>query len=165
LGDDALHGLLVELLAGEVRRAGERLAGFGIGWVAFLEPSPLEALFEAQLDMVPLRGLEIPVFRNEVAAAVAVGSEGSVWEPDGTGFRRADGTGADTVRLAANADYRWGPGEWSQADWANLVGTAGAEIRFAANPARRNLALSAAAWLGVLALLVGVGWWGRRRER
>jgi hypothetical protein len=165
LGDEALHALLGELLEGDVRRAGERLAGFGIGWVGFLEPSPLEALFEAQLDMVPLRGLEVPVFRNEVAAAVALGSGGTVWERDGTGFVRADGGGAETVRLAVNADYRWGPGQWSQEDWANAVGTAGSEIHFAANPDRRNLAIGAAAWLGVLLVLAVWGWWARRVER
>jgi len=45
------------------------------------------------------------------------------------------------------------------------VGTAGSEIRFAANPARRNLAVGAAAWLGVLALTAGAGWWRRRAEQ
>jgi hypothetical protein len=165
LGDEALQALLVDLLEGDVRRAGKRLAGFGIGWVVFLEPSPLEALFEAQLDMVPLRGLEVPVFHNEVATAVALGSAGTIWEPDGTGFRRPEGTGADSVYVAVNADYRWGPGEWSQADWANRVGTAGTEIRFATNPVRRNLALGSAAWLGLLVVLLALGWWGRRAER
>ena len=133
--------------------------------MAFTEESPLEAVFEAQLDMVPLRGLEVSTFRNEVAAAVAVGSEGDAWQPEGTGFDRPEGAGGDTVHLAANADYRWGPGEWSQADWANEVETAGSEIRFAVNPARRYLAVGSAAWLGVQASLLGLGWWGRRRER
>ena len=165
LGDEALQGVLTDLLDGDVRRAGERLAAFGIGWVAFTEESPLEAVFEAQLDMVPLRGLEVSTFRNEVAAAVAVGSEGDAWQPEGTGFDRTEGGGGDTVHLAANADYRWGPGEWSQADWANEVETAGSEIRFAVNPARRYLAVGSAAWLGVLVSLLGLGWWGRRRER
>lgn len=165
LGDQALQALLEDLLEGDVRRAGERLAAFGIGWVAFLEPSPLEAIFEAQLDMVPLRGLELPTFRNEVFAAVALGPEGTSWEPDGTGFRRPGEVGDDVVYLAVNADYRWGPGEWSQADWANRVDTAGAEIRFAANPSRRYLALGSAAWLAALVVLLGVGWWGRRAQR
>jgi hypothetical protein len=147
-----------------VRRAGEHLAAFGIGWVAFTEESPLEAIFEGQLDMVPLRGLEIPAFRNEVAAAVASGPEAIAWESDGTGFRRPDDVGDEVVYLAANADYRWGPGEWSQADWANRVEKPGAELRFATNPTRRYLALGSAAWLLALVVLLGVGRWGRRAE-
>jgi hypothetical protein len=165
LGDEALQSLLTDLLEGEVRRAGEQLAAFGIGWVAFSEASPLEAVFEAQLDMVPLRGLEIPIFRNEVAAAIASGPGAIAWEPDGTGFRRLRGAGDGVGYLAANADYRWGPGEWSQDDWANRVETPGAELRFATNPTRRYLALASAGWLAALVLLLGVGWWGRRRER
>ncbi|HSQ36914.1 MAG TPA: hypothetical protein VLS92_03370 [Acidimicrobiia bacterium] len=164
LGDEALQAVLEDLLEGDVRRAGERLAAFGIGWVAFTEESPLEAAFEAQLDMVPLRGLEIPTFRNEVVAAIAMGSGGVAWEPAGTGFRRP-GDGGDSVHLAVNADYRWGPGEWSQADWASRVDTAGPEVRFAVNPARRNLALGSAVWLGALVVLLGAGWWGRREDR
>ena len=165
LGDEALQAVLEDVLEGDVRRAGERLAAFGVGWVAFTEESPLEAIFEAQLDMVPLRGLEIPTFRNEVAAAVALGPGGVAWEPAGTGFRRPEAVGGDSVYLASNADYRWGPGEWSQADWANRVETAGAEIRFAVNPARRYLAVGSAAWLGGLVVLLGVGRWGRRVKR
>jgi len=163
LGDEALQAVLEDLLEGDVRRAGERLAAFGIGWVAFTEESPLEAAFEAQLDMVPLRGLEIPTFRNEVVAAIAMGSGGVAWEPAGTGFRRSE-DGGDSVDLAVNADYRWGPGEWSQAGWANRVDTAGPEVRFAVNPARRYLALGSAAWLGALVVLLGAGWWGRRED-
>ena len=91
LGDEALRRLLDDLLDGEVRRAGERLAVFGIGWVAFTEESPLEAVFEAQLDMVPLRGLALPVFRNEVPATEAYGPGGTPWTRDGTGYLRPDG--------------------------------------------------------------------------
>ena len=165
LGDEALDRLLDELLAGEVRRVGERLAAFGIGWVAFTEASPLEALFEAQLDLVPLRGMDPPVFRSEVAAPPAFGPGGTPWRRDGTGYVRPDGAPSGLVYVAANADYRWGPGNWSQVDWANQVDTAGAEVRFAGHAGRRELALGSAVWLAGLVALLGVGWWGRRRER
>jgi hypothetical protein len=65
--------------------------------------------------------------------------------------------------VASNADYRWGPGEWNQADWANQVDTAGTAVRFAGHDGRRDLALGSAAWLGVLLALAAAGWWGRRR--
>jgi hypothetical protein len=165
LGDEALADLLQELLEGKVRRAGERLASFGIGWVAFTEASPLEAVFEGQLDMVPLRGLEIPTLRNEVPAGIALGPAGVAWEPDGTGFLRPSGVGDDTVQVMLNADYRWGPGDWSQAGWANRVDDPGAEVRFAGNTSRRDLALGSAAWLAVLLVLAGVGRWRRRPRR
>jgi len=165
LGDEALRSLLDELLGGEVRRAGERLAAFGIGWVAFTEPSPLEDVFEAQLDMVPLRGLALPVFRNEVPATEAFGPGGTPWLRDGTGYARPAGALSGPVYVAANADYRWGPGDWNQADWANQVDTAGTEVRFAGHTGRRSLALGSAAWLVVLVSLVGLGWWGRKREK
>jgi hypothetical protein len=165
LGDEALQGLLYELLGGDVRRAGERLAVFGIGWVAFTEQSPLEGVFEAQLDMVPLRGLAVPVFRNEVSATEAYGPGGTAWLRDGTGYVRPEGALAGPVYVASNADYRWGPGEWSQADWANQIDTAGTEVHFAGHAGRRELALGSAAWLALLVVMLGVGWWGRRRVR
>jgi len=165
LGDEALRGLLDELLGGEVRRAGEGLASFGVGWVAFTEPSPLEAVFEAQLDMVPLRGLAIPVFRNEVPATEAYGPGGTPWLGDGTAYLRPQGAPSGLVYVASNADYRWGPGNWSQADWANQIDTAGTEVRFSGHAGRRNLALGSAVWLAALGVLLVVGWWGRRRER
>ncbi|MBP1632155.1 MAG: putative glycosyltransferase [Acidobacteria bacterium] len=163
LGDEALRSLLDELLTGEVRRAGERLAVFGIGWVAFTEPSPLEDVFDAQLDMVPLRGLSLPIFRNEVPATEAYGPGGAAWPRDGTGYTRPEGGLPGPVYVASNADYRWGPGEWNQADWANQVDTAGTAVRFAGHDGRRDLALGSAAWLGVLLALAAAGWWGRRR--
>jgi hypothetical protein len=164
LGDEALHALLYELLDGEVRRAGERLAAFGIGWVAFTESSPLEAVFEAQLDMVPLRGLALPVFRNEVPATEAFGPGGTPWLRRGTAYVRPEGALAGLVYVAANADYRWGPGEWNQAGWANQVDATGTEVRFLGHSGRRDLALASAGWLAILVVLLGVGVWGRRRR-
>jgi hypothetical protein len=114
--------------------------------------------------MVPLRGLALPVFRNEVPATEAFGPGGTPWLRDGTGYTRPAGALSGPIYVAANADYRWGPGDWNQADWANQVDTAGTEVRFAGHAGRRSLALGSAAWLAVLVALVGVGWWGRRGE-
>jgi len=162
LGDDALEQVLTDILDGEVRRAGERLAPFGIGWVVFLESleTSFESRFEGQLDMVPLPSLDFYTFRNNVEAAVAIGDDGVVWVRDGTGYH-APGSGG-TVTIAENADYRWGPGEWSQEGWANTVTASGDEVHFAGYEPRRNLAVAAAAWL---ALLVVLGFVGRARGR
>jgi hypothetical protein len=164
LGDEALDRLLRDLLAGKVRRAGEALAGFGIGWVAFTEASPLQTVFDAQLDMVALRGLDMPTYRSEVATAVAMGSDGSPWTPTGTGFRRLPGAVGASVALAVNADFRWGPGDWEQTTWRSRVEGAGEVVRFAGNGARRDMAGLALAWLALLVAVSGLGsWLGRRR--
>ncbi len=161
LGDDALHAILLDLLDGRVRRAGDALAPFGIGWVAFTEDSPLQQLFDSQLDLVPLRSLDFPVYRNEVPAAVALAADGSSWIPRGTGFRSPDGSEASSVALAANADYRWGPGQWTQVDWRSRIDRPGSTIGFASYAPRAAMAIGAGAWLFVLLAGVAVGRRGR----
>ncbi len=165
LGDDALEDVLTDILDGEVRRAGERLAPFGIGWVVFLETleNSFESRFEGQLDMAPLLSLDFVTFRNNLEAAGAVGDDGAVWARDGTGYRSPDSDG--TVSIAENADYRWGPGEWSQEGWANSVVASGDEVRFAGYAPRRNMALLAAVWLALLVVSSIVGRARGWRER
>ena len=163
LGDDALEGLLDDLIIGSERRAGERLADFGIGWVVFSEESPFESVFESQLDLIPLRSLPFGAFRNEVAAAVVLGDDGSVWERDGGGFAMPESWEGTTVRVAQNADFRWGPGEWEQAGWASLV-TPDADadvVGFGGHGGRRTMALAAGAWFGVLLLVAMAKRWLR----
>lgn len=160
LGDEALEALLFDIIDGKVRRAGSALAEFGIGWIAFTEPSPLELLFEAQLDLVPLRSLDFPVFRNEIPAAPARSNGGTVWPLVGTGYRAPQGVG-DTVTIASNADYRWGPGSWEQAGWANRISDAGDGASFGGYGPRRVMALVSGAWALVLAMV----WLASRRRR
>ncbi len=161
IGDEALHGALEDIVDGRSRRAGAELAGFGIGWIAFTEPSPLEQVFESQLDLVTLRSLDFPVFRNEVVAAIAISPDGDVWSPSGSGFAAPSGRSGGEVFVAANADFRWGPGEWSQADWGNRVSDAGDEVSFASYRPRRAAAIGALVWL----FLIGAGVAVRRTAR
>ena len=160
LGDEALAAVLQDMLDGRVRRAGDALAPFGVGWVVFTEPSPLQALFDAQLDMVPLRSLDFPVYRNEVSTAIAVDFDGSAWVPAGTGYRSADRRQSNSVMVAVNADYRWGPGAWEQSDWRNVVAAPGNRVRFKPYLPRRVMAIAAG---GYLILLLGA--WGLGRIR
>ncbi len=161
LGDNALVELFDDLVSGRVRRAGERLADFGIGWVLFTEDSPLESLFEAQLDLVPLRSLDSVVFRNEVPAARATAADGTAWRWDGTAYRLPEGAPASgTLYVAENGDRRWGPGEWEQAGWANRITVAGDTVRFSGHTGRRSMAVGSAGWLGALLVAALVG---RRR--
>ena len=151
LGDEALEGVLGELLNGTTRRVGEALAPFGIGWVLFYEDSALERRFKTQLDIVPLHSLDIPAFRNEVHGLRAATDDGTAWLRDGTGYVVNEASGP-SVRIAENADFRWGPGEWSQDDWANRVPTTGGIATFAAHEPRRTEAILALAWFSLLVL-------------
>jgi len=160
LGDDALEALLLSILDGEVRRAGSALAEFGIAWIAFTEPSPLELLFEAQLDLVPLRSFDFPVFRNEIPASSAQSADGSPWLAAGTGYRAPDAA-AGAVRIASNGDSRWGPGSWEQDGWANRIVDGGSRVGFPAYGPRRLMAIASALW-GLA--LVGM-WMVTRRRR
>ncbi len=159
LGDEALHVFLETLLDGEVRRAGASLAGFGVGWVAFTEESQLQAVFEAQLDLVTLRSLDVTVYRNEVEAPSADSFDGIAWRRSGTGFASVDGPGGSSVRVAQNADFRWGPGEWEQADWANVVQVpvGGEGVQFTGYGPRRMMGLGAAGWFAVLLAAAAIG--------
>jgi len=164
LGDDALYSFLETLLDGELRRGGVELAEFGIGWVAFTEESQLQALFEAQLDLVSLRSFDVPVYHNEVPTAITSGTDEIPWRRAGTGFVSTDGPGGVTARIAQNADFRWGPGEWEQDDWANQVQVpiGGDAIVFAGDSTRRSMAIGAGAWF---LLLMVTAVFGRLRRR
>jgi hypothetical protein len=160
LGDEALEQLLRDIMDGEVRRAGDALAEFGIAWVAFLEPSPFELVFESQLDLVPLRSLDFPVFRNEILAASAWSEDGGAWLAAGTGYSSPSGDGGK-VTVASNADYRWGPGTWEQLGWANRIDTTGDHVEFSGHSGRRLMALGSGVWAMALA---GIWLLARRKK-
>ena len=93
-----------------------------------------------------LRSLDFPVFRNEAAAPIARSSDGVVWLAEGAGYSAPVGGSTGDVFVAANADFRWGPGKWSQSDWGNLISTTRSEIRFSAYGPRRLAAFGALIW-------------------
>lgn len=163
LADDALHALLEDLLDDRVRRAGASLAEFGIGWVGFTERSPIEQLFQSQLDLVRLRTFTPPVFLNEVAAAPAMADDGTRWVPHGTGYRSPDGSVATEVVVASNPDFRWGGGDWEQLEWRNLIRGELTAVGFTRYAPRRLGAIVAGLWL--LTLVAGSlsarEWWPR----
>lgn len=123
LGDAALDETLVGLMAGEELRPGELLARFGIRWVAVTGPSSIADAMSAQLDMRPLAGLFVGesggVWENHVPAYRAVTDGGEAWSWTAPGYEGRQAGGS--VRIAENADHRWGPGAWQQDGWANRV--------------------------------------------
>ncbi len=160
--DLALESVLVGLIDGEESRAGAALAEFGIRWVVVTGDTPLEAVFDGQLDLISLGGAKRPTFlvdsENPVRAVTAAGTE---WGRAGTGYA-GDAVSGERVRLAETANSRWSPGPWSQVGWGNEVSAAQGEAWFEPIDARRSQATAAA---GVLALYVVGSALGRRARR
>ncbi len=158
--DLALEQVLENLIAGESFRAGEDLAPFGIRWVIFVGESPLEAVFEGQLDLVPLQGPTATTFVSEADNPVrAVADDGTPWSKTVAGYA-GEATPDGRVFTAESANSRWGK-DWAQQDWGNTVSAVDGEIAFSAIAARRVQAWWA---IGLFAGLVVVSWWGRRKR-
>jgi hypothetical protein len=158
VADIEFEVVLASLLDGATSKVGSDLAAFGIRWVVVTDETPLEALFEGQLDLVPLRGLDLVTYAVEADAPVrALASDGTVWEPAGNGYRGA-ADGNARVFLADNANSRWGP-DWQQVTFGNEVSGRLGEAVYRRDTSRSNTAALA----GALALvLLGLSWVGRR---
>ena len=150
--DEALTQQLEAMIDGEVFRAGEALAPFGIRWIISLGDTPFEAVFEGQLDLVPLGASEGLALTTEATQPVRAETvQGQVpWRRAPFGY---EGTATPARVYVAEAGHQnWGM-DWAQSGWANeVVGSAG-EIRFNELPNRRTQAFVALAVFVVL--LVG----------
>ncbi len=143
--DAALESTLNDLIEGEESRAGAALAAFGIRWVVVTGPTPLEAVFDGQLDLVSLGGAKRPTFLVDSEAPVrAITSTGDQWSRSGTGYS-GDSASGERVFLAETANARWGPGPWSQDGWGNEVAAAQGVASFDPIESRRTQSLIAAA--------------------
>ena len=154
-GDVALEEVLERIGAGLELRPGQSLASFGIRWIVFTGPNPLEVALESQLDLRQLPGLDYTTFESEVFGARAVGADGIPWtweRPDYVGA----GTALGPVYVAENQDRRWGE-DWMASGWANEVVPSNGRITFGGDEPNRNWALAAAGVLAVLAALGIVG--------
>jgi len=167
IGDEALEETLRLIIGGESKRAGELLAPYGIRWIVVLDDedtdffaSAWRTVFVGQLDLVPLGGgLDSTTFENEVeGAARAITSSGTAWERNGTGYSGKADFGSD-LEIRENANARWGPGEWQQSDWVNVVPASAGLAEFDPIGSRRTQAITAAVWLIALAAF---SWAGRR---
>ena len=151
-GDRELANTLRYLAEGGERRPGRALAEYGVRWVVFTGESDLAAALSPQLDMRLLTGLSYRALENEADAYRAVTGRGRPWSPAGGGY--AGEAGPARVRLAENADLRWGP-EGTQSGWAAEV--AATEGRAGFGPVgsfrtQSRLALAAAGLLAVSSL-------------
>jgi hypothetical protein len=159
--DIALENLLLELIDGEESRAGADLATFGIRWIVVTGDTPLQAVFDGQLDLVSLGGAKRPTFLVAADNAVrASTTDGTPWSRFGTGYMGEPAPG-ERVHIAEAANSRWSPGPWTQVGWGNEVSAAGGDAFFEPIDLRRNQAYVAGA-LMVLYMLFSA--FARRRR-
>ena len=154
-GDLALERTLMDMLAEEEFRPGRALAGYGIGWVVAMGPTPLAGVMSAQLDLRPLNGLFIAesggVWENTADAYRAVTDTGVPWSWRPPGYEgRSLGS---SVRISENADPGWSPSPWEPDGWANRVPAGSGVAFFEGVPDYRLMAQAAGAWVLVLVLL------------
>jgi hypothetical protein len=151
-GDAALADALSSALSGSSFRLGEDLATFGIGWIVTTGSRPVINALDAQLDLFPLALPDTRAYEVEVPAPRAVDAAGNEWVVSGLAYVGPAGGG--TVRLAENADPRWGDSAqaWSQDGWANRVTTESSVIEFGPISELRLAALAALVWTGLLVL-------------
>ena len=159
--DAALERLLLDLIDGEEVRAGARLAAFGVRWVVVTGETPLEPVFDGQLDLVRLGGAKRPTFLVDAENPVrALTTTGDVWVSSGTGYE-GEPAGGERVWLADSANSRWGPGTWSQLTWGNEVSAADGVAQFEPIGVRRNQGFVA---VGMFVFYVLFSGFARRRR-
>jgi hypothetical protein len=159
--DAALERLLLDLIDGEEVRAGARLAAFGVRWVVVTGETPLEPVFDGQLDLVRLGGAKRPTFLVDAENPVrALTATGDVWVSSGTGYE-GEPAGGERVWLADSANSRWGPGTWSQLTWGNEVSAADGVAQFEPIGVRRNQGFVA---VGMFVFYVLFSGFARRRR-
>lgn len=156
LGDEQLDAEVRRLLGGGRLRSGETLGSFGVRWVVVMGEVPVDLRASTDLRPVPVSP-DFAAYVNENAQPVAVDQTGRPWQKVDRGYS-ATGAGG-VVRLAENADPRWGSDQWRQDGWANLVSTEGPTVVFATQPIYRWGAIAAGLWLCLLAV---VGLYGLR---
>jgi len=162
-GDVALERTLLALRDPQMQRPGATLAEFGIRWVVVMEPNPLEAGFQAKLDMrrLPLFDVPFVVYENLESSPRAVRDDGVIWRHDGFGYQGPASAGGQ-VRIAEQYNERWQPDVEAE-DWAALAAGDTGEIAVAVDGTQRALAWLAAtvAVASLLAAIAGIG--ARRR--
>jgi hypothetical protein len=159
--DDSLEQELLALIEGQEARAGETLAAFGIRWVVVTGSTPLQAVFEGQLDLVALGGAKRPTFLVDAEAPYrARVPEGEPWSREGTGYGGVAEPG-ETVFLAETANSRWGPTPWIQSGWGNEVSAGSGSAVFDPIESRRNQAYASGGLFVFLLLLSAIA---RRRR-
>lgn len=158
-GDAALEAALRSIAMGETQRAGATLAPFGIRWVILTGETPFEPVLTRQLDLRPLNGLSLVTYVSDVEAGRAVTGAGDVWRWTGTRYEGTPLPGG-TVTLAENADARWGPEPWEQAEWANVVDASAGVAAYDRRASRTSAAtLSLGFLLGLAVVAVGARRW------
>ncbi len=159
--DAALEAEILGLIEGEESRAGAALAEFGIRWVVVTGSTPLEDVFDGQLDLISLGGAKRPTFLVDAENPVrAVTSGGEFWTRSGTGYEGESASG-ERILVAETANSRWGPEPWTQVGWGSELSAAEGEVTFSPIELRRSQAMMAA---GLFVLSVVISAIARRQR-
>ncbi|MGH8916659.1 MAG: hypothetical protein ACRDZM_19365 [Acidimicrobiia bacterium] len=158
-GDLSLDAAIARIATGAELRPGRALARFSIDWVVIAgAESPLDRIFQSQLDMVPTPLIpEWKVFENPVSEPLASGDGGMIWSRQGTGFAGAPGPG----RIGINVSHSpgWQP-EPESRGWRLSVAATEGEATFTGGGYLRIAPFAAVGLLLVSLLLIA---WGKVR--
>ncbi|MGH8875711.1 MAG: hypothetical protein ACRDVM_10740, partial [Acidimicrobiia bacterium] len=161
VGDRALAATLQEIEAGQSLRPGRALAPFGIRWLVVVGDTPLSRALTTQVDLTPLPlSPEFKAFENTAALPRAAAEGGAAWRWIPPAEYQGPPAPGEVVRLAENADARWGSG-WRQDDWANLVAADTGRASFGAQPLYAAGARAAGGMVLLLVAAMVVGRGGR----
>ncbi|MBT8164105.1 MAG: hypothetical protein KJO97_01030 [Acidimicrobiia bacterium] len=150
-GDRALAEAVTAALSGEDFRLGESLAEFGVGWIVTTGEGAITSTLDAQLDLLPLALPDTRAYQVDVAAPRAIDSTGTEWRSTGVAYEGP--AGERTVRIAENADTRWGD-QWEKDGWANRVTVTTGVVEFSPIGRLKSAALGALIWVGLLVISV-----------
>lgn len=148
VGDRRLAAVLDQLATAEGVRPGSALAPFAVRWIVVSGDSPFTAAFTEQVDLASIPvGPDLAVFENQAVIPRVSVSAGPPWK---WSYASASGppSAQRRVRIADNADPRWGP-DWRADDWANSVSAATGIATVEPDPVGRWSAWGAAVLLTV----------------
>ncbi len=155
IGDIEMEAILKRVLDGDTIRGGSELAPFGIRWIIATSPNPLTPRLRGQLDLAELGQAPDGAFEIEPWISRAVDDRGNKWLFSLPDYQFA-GDGGTSVRIAENADDRWGPGDFVQDVWAGVVENGNSEVvSYRGSIVLRNLTWLSLA-LTILYLIAGV---------
>jgi GT2 family glycosyltransferase len=169
--DDDLFQRLGTIISGDTRRAGAELAPFGIRWIVILGDSEgsdadeasvaWRDVFAGQLDLLPLSaGVANAVFVTDIdPVGRALTSTAASWARNGWTYEGEPEPGK-RVFVAENPSSGFGPPPWQPTASANEVSAELGVVTYTADGAKRLQGIVVA--LAVV-VLVGLGFWGRRR--
>jgi hypothetical protein len=159
-GDRLLDQAIDRIASGAELRPGRLLSEFSIDWVVIEGPeSPLDSIFESQLDLIPTPlAPGSKVYENPGALPLAAAEDELIWSRRGAGFGGDPDSGR--VRITVNYSDGWEP-EPEMVGWLTTVAATEGIASFSGGG---YLAIAPYVAAGLLVAAVGLVLWGRARR-